>query len=83
MTLQAALVEDPAYSQVGDIVYARVTSADRDLDPVLACVDAQGKVNLQNPCTRVKCTAAPRAALARWPAALCLLLYAYFYAMDP
>ncbi|KAL3134986.1 hypothetical protein ABBQ32_007940 [Trebouxia sp. C0010 RCD-2024] len=31
--------------QVGDIVYARVTSADRDLDPVLACVDAQGKAS--------------------------------------
>ncbi|DBA73196.1 hypothetical protein WJX77_008271 [Trebouxia sp. C0004] len=29
--------------QVGDLVYARVTAAERDLDPVLACTDAQGK----------------------------------------
>lgn len=29
--------------QVGDLVYARVTAADRDLEPVLACTDAQGK----------------------------------------
>ena len=43
--------------QVGDIVYARVTSADRDLDPVLACVDAQGKVNLQKLFTRIKSAA--------------------------
>ena len=34
--------------QVGDLVYARVTAADRDLDPVLACVDAQGKVSYQH-----------------------------------
>lgn len=31
--------------QVGDLVYARVTAADRDLEPVLACTDAQGKVS--------------------------------------
>lgn len=30
--------------QVGDLVYCRVASAERDLDPVLACTDAQGKV---------------------------------------
>ena len=36
-------------------MYARVTAAERDLDPVLACTDAQGKVS----------TACP---LAPWPA---------------
>lgn len=30
--------------QVGDLVYARVESAHRDLEPVLSCMDAAGKV---------------------------------------
>lgn len=30
--------------QVGDLVYCRITSAERDLDPILACTDVQGKV---------------------------------------
>ena len=30
--------------QVGDLVYCRITSAERDLDPILACTDIQGKV---------------------------------------
>jgi len=34
---------------VGDLVYARVTAAERDLDPVLACTDAQGKVSTSCP----------------------------------
>lgn len=42
------LAEHMLLLQVGDLVYARVTSADRDLDPVLACVDAQGKVSYQH-----------------------------------
>ncbi|KAK9820696.1 hypothetical protein WJX74_008252 [Apatococcus lobatus] len=29
--------------QVGDLVYARVTAADRDVDPELVCTDASGK----------------------------------------
>lgn len=31
--------------QVGDLVYARVESAHRDLEPVLSCTDAAGKVS--------------------------------------
>ena len=30
--------------QVGDLVYARVEAADRDLEPTLTCMDAAGKV---------------------------------------
>ena len=31
--------------KVGDLVYARVESAHRDLEPVLSCTDAAGKVS--------------------------------------
>lgn len=32
------------WAQIGALVYARVISSDRDLDPELSCVDAHGKV---------------------------------------
>lgn len=38
----------PFTGQVGDLVYARVESAHRDLEPVLSCVDAAGKVRAEN-----------------------------------
>jgi exosome complex RNA-binding protein Rrp4 len=31
---------------IGDLVYARVTVASRDMEPELACTDASGKVAL-------------------------------------
>lgn len=34
----------PLGLQVGDLVYCRVESAHRDLEPVLSCMDAAGKV---------------------------------------
>lgn len=48
-TLQAAVLSVVYLTfaeclQVGDLVYCRITSAERDLDPVLACSDVQGKV---------------------------------------
>ena len=34
---------------IGDLVYARVTVASRDMEPELACTDASGKVAALNP----------------------------------
>jgi exosome complex component RRP40 len=34
---------------VGDLVYARVTVASRDMEPELACTDASGKVGDPKP----------------------------------
>lgn len=40
--------------QVGDLVYARVESAHRDLEPVLSCMDAAGKVSRRKVVNRGK-----------------------------
>ena len=50
---------------MGDLVYARVTAADRDLDPVLACTDAQGKV-----CSSAMCNAATMRSISNSAVAL-------------
>lgn len=56
----------------GDLVYARVVTANRDMDPVLSCVDAQGRASGFGPLKEglvVDCgTSHARALLARPPA---------------
>lgn len=55
----------------GDLVYARVVTANRDLDPVLTCVDGQGKAGGFGPLkegTVIECsTYYARTLLARPP----------------
>ena len=35
----------PSHTQVGEVVYARVSRAHRDSEPELSCVDPSGKAN--------------------------------------
>lgn len=35
----------PCLLQTGDLVYCRVVTAQRDMDPVLSCIDASGKAS--------------------------------------
>ena len=48
--------------QPGDLVYARVLTASRDLEPTLSCVDASGKV-----CGFQACSASLRLTAVRTP----------------
>ncbi|PSC74316.1 exosome complex component rrp40 [Micractinium conductrix] len=60
--------------QVGDLVYARVESAHRDLEPVLSCTDAAGKASgfahLKGGTVVEVSTTHARALLSRPPAAV-------------
>lgn len=56
----------------GDVVYARVITANRDMDPMLSCVDSQGRASGFGPLKEslvIECSLAhARALLARPPA---------------
>ncbi|KAL4424272.1 hypothetical protein ABPG75_001573 [Micractinium tetrahymenae] len=74
LAFEGATKRNRPHLQIGDLVYCRVESAHRDLEPVLACTDAAGKASgfahLKGGMLVEVSTTHARALLSRPPAAV-------------